>query len=63
MQPKPYILKLALFLSFPFIVISAIAMIAGYLILTFWTSAGAAYLLIRDLYGADPLPPPRKECV
>lgn len=57
MQPKPYILKLALFLSLPFMVISAIVMIAGYLIVTFCGATVTAYFLIRDLYGCAPKTP------
>ncbi len=50
MEAKPWILKLGRFLSLPFIVVAAIAMIVWHLVITFWFACCAAYITIRSLY-------------
>lgn len=56
MEAKPWIWKVGRFLSLPFIVIAALAMIVWHLLITFWFACCAAYVTIRSLYdrGAAP---------
>jgi hypothetical protein len=56
MEAKPWIWMLGRFLSLPFIVVAAIAMIVWHLVITFWFACCAAYITIRRVYewGAAP---------
>ena len=50
MEAKPWIWTLGRFLSLPFIVVAAIAMIVWHCLITFYFSILAAYITIRGLY-------------
>ena len=50
MEAKPWIWKLGRFLSLPFIVVAAVAMIIWHCLITFYFSIWAAYITIRSLY-------------